>query len=90
MIEFFDYNCGYCKRAFHEVAQLVERDKQVKLILKEFPILSKGSEEAAKVALAAKMQGKYWEFHRAMHGGPRAGERGRGAARRREGRPRHG
>ena len=48
------------------MAQLVEKDKQVKLILKEFPILSKGSEEAAKVALAAKMQGKYWEFHRAM------------------------
>jgi protein-disulfide isomerase len=66
VIEFFDYNCPYCKKAFHEVAQLVEKDKQVKLILKEFPILSKGSEEAAKVALAAKIQGKYWEFHRAM------------------------
>lgn len=66
VIEFFDYNCPYCKKAFHEVAELVEKDKQVKLIMKEFPILSKGSEEAAKVALAAKMQGKYWEFHRAM------------------------
>ena len=66
VIEFFDYNCPYCKKAFHEVAQLVDKDKQVKLILKEFPILSKGSEEAAKVALAAKMQGKYWEFHRAI------------------------
>jgi protein-disulfide isomerase len=70
VIEFFDYNCPYCKKAFHEVAQLVEKDKQVKLILKEFPILSKGSEEAAKVALAAKMQGKYWEFHRAMQEAP--------------------
>lgn len=66
VIEFFDYNCPYCKKAFHEVAGLLEKDKQVKLILKEFPILSKGSEEAAKVALAAKLQGKYWEFHRAM------------------------
>ncbi|MFX8649083.1 DsbA family protein, partial [Acinetobacter baumannii] len=37
-----------------------------RFILKEFPILSKGSEEASRVALAAKMQGKYWEFHRAM------------------------
>ena len=36
------------------------------LILKEFPILAKGSEEASHVALAARMQGKYWEFHRAM------------------------
>lgn len=66
VIEFFDYNCPYCKKAFHEVAQLIEKDKQVKLIVKEFPILSKGSEEAAKVALAAKTQGKYWEFHRAV------------------------
>jgi protein-disulfide isomerase len=66
VIEFFDYNCPYCKKAFHEVAQLIEKDKQVKLIVKEFPILSKGSEEAAKVALAAKSQGKYWEFHRAV------------------------
>jgi protein-disulfide isomerase len=67
VIEFFDYNCPYCKKAFHEIAQLVEKDKQVKLILKEFPILSKGSEEASKVALAAKLQGKYWEMHRALN-----------------------
>jgi protein-disulfide isomerase len=66
IIEFFDYNCGYCKKAFTEVAQLLDKDKKVRLILKEFPILSKGSEEASKAALAAKMQGKYWEFHRAL------------------------
>jgi protein-disulfide isomerase len=66
VIEFFDYNCGYCKKAFSDVAQLVEKDKKVRLILKEFPILSKGSEEASRVALAARLQGKYWEFHRAM------------------------
>jgi protein-disulfide isomerase len=66
VIEFFDYNCGYCKKAFPEVKALVETDKKVRLILKEFPILAKGSEEASRVALAAKMQGKYWEFHRAM------------------------
>jgi protein-disulfide isomerase len=66
VVEFFDYNCGYCKKAFPDVAQLVESDKKVRLILKEFPILAKGSEEASKVALAAKKQGKYWEFHRAM------------------------
>jgi protein-disulfide isomerase len=66
VIEFFDYNCGYCKKAFPEVAQLIDHDKKVRLILKEFPILAKGSEEASRVALAAKMQGKYWEFHRAM------------------------
>jgi protein-disulfide isomerase len=48
------------------VTKLVEKEKQVRLILKELPILSKGSEDASKVALAVKMQGKYWEFYRAM------------------------
>jgi protein-disulfide isomerase len=66
IIEFFDYNCGYCKRAFVDVAKLIDKEKQVRFILKELPILSKGSEEASRVALAVKMQGKYWEFHRAM------------------------
>jgi protein-disulfide isomerase len=66
VIEFFDYNCGYCKKAFPDVAQLIDKDKKVKLIPKEFPILAKGSEEASRVALAAKAQGKYWEFHRTM------------------------
>jgi protein-disulfide isomerase len=66
VIEFFDYNCGYCKRALSDVAKLIDKEKQVRFILKELPILSKGSEEASKVALAVKMQGKYWEFHRAM------------------------
>lgn len=66
VIEFFDYNCGYCKKALPEVAQLVDKDKKVRVIMKEFPILAKGSEEASRVALAARMQGKYWEFHRAM------------------------
>jgi protein-disulfide isomerase len=66
VIEFFDYNCGFCKRAFVDMARLVEGDKQVKVILKEYPILAKESEQASRVALAAKLQGKYWEFHRAM------------------------
>ena len=66
VVEFFDYNCGYCKKAFADVLAAAEKDKQIKLVLKEFPILSKGSEETARVALAAKIQGKYWEFHRAM------------------------
>lgn len=66
IVEFFDYNCGYCKKAFSDLAAVVAADKNVKIVLKEFPILSKGSEEAARVALAAGMQNKYWEFHRGM------------------------
>jgi protein-disulfide isomerase len=66
VVEFFDYNCGYCKRAFTDIARLIEVDPKIKLVLKELPILSKASEEAARVALAAKKQGKYWEVHRAL------------------------
>ena len=66
VVEFFDYNCGYCKRGLPEVQKLLEGDKKVRFVFKELPILSKGSEESAKVALATKKQGKYWEFHQAM------------------------
>lgn len=64
LVEFFDYNCGYCKRGFGEIAKLVEQDKNVRVVFKEFPILRDESEQAARVALAARMQGKYWEVHR--------------------------
>jgi protein-disulfide isomerase len=66
VVEFFDYNCGYCKRGLHDVIKLVETDPKVRVVFKELPILSKGSEEASRVALAAQRQGKYWEMHKAM------------------------
>lgn len=66
VVEFFDYNCGYCKRGLHDVIKLVEADPKVRVVFKELPILSKGSEEASRVALAAGKQGKYWDMHRAM------------------------
>ena len=66
IVEFFDYNCGYCKRGMADIQKMVESDKRVRVVFKELPILSKGSEEAAKAALAAKRQGKYWEFHQAL------------------------
>jgi protein-disulfide isomerase len=68
VVEFFDFNCGYCKRGLPEVQKLIQDDKKVRFVFKELPILSKGSEEAARVALAAKRQGKYWEFHQLMLG----------------------
>lgn len=64
--EFFDYNCGYCKKSFGDVAKLIGSDAKVRVVFKEFPILSKGSEEASRVALAARKQGKYWEVHAAL------------------------
>jgi protein-disulfide isomerase len=66
VVEFFDYNCGYCKRALGPLIKLVEKDPKVKVVFKELPILSRGSVEATQVALAAKLQGKYWEAHRAL------------------------
>ena len=68
LVEFFDYRCGYCKKARPEVLALIEADKNVKLIIKELPILSKVSEEAARAAIAAQNQGGdfYWKFHQAM------------------------
>ena len=66
VVEFFDYNCGYCKRGLVDIAKLIEKDPKVKVVFKELPILSKGSEEAARVALAARVQGKYWEVHRGL------------------------
>lgn len=64
--EFFDYNCGFCKRSYPDVVKLIGDDKKLRIVFKEFPILSKGSEEASRVALAARNQGKYWEVHSAL------------------------
>ena len=66
MVEFFDYNCGYCKRAFPDVMKMIASDKDLKLVMKEFPILGPGSTYATRAALASRKQGKYWEYHLAM------------------------
>lgn len=65
VVYFFDYNCGYCKRAFPTVAKLVEEDKKVRVVLKELPILGPTSELAAKYALAVNMidKSKYFAYH---------------------------
>ena len=67
IVEFFDYNCGYCKRSFDPLIDFVEKDGNVKLILKEFPILGPASLEATKAAIAAKKQDLYFEMHRALY-----------------------
>lgn len=66
VVEFFDYNCGWCKKSFPEVTKLIEQDKKLRVVLKEFPIFGGDSDYAAKAALAAKKQGKYWELHSAL------------------------
>ena len=66
LVEFFDYNCGYCRRAAPEVKAVLETSKDVRIVYREFPILGPGSEIAARAALAARNQGKYQQFHEAM------------------------
>ncbi|MGQ0672554.1 MAG: DsbA family protein [Hyphomicrobium sp.] len=66
IVEFFDYNCGYCKRAFEDVAKLVEKDKTVRVVFAELPIIRDESEPVSRIALAARLQGKYWEVHREL------------------------
>ncbi|HJT21150.1 MAG TPA: DsbA family protein [Nitrospira sp.] len=63
LIEFFDYRCGYCKRAGGAVAQLQQEDSRVRVVYKDFPILGEPSELAAKAALSANLQGKHQVFH---------------------------
>jgi protein-disulfide isomerase/sulfite exporter TauE/SafE/copper chaperone CopZ len=84
MVEFFDYNCGYCKRALGDMLALLKADPKLKVVLKEFPVLGDSSVEAAKVAVAVRMQdedgSKYLEFHQRLLGGRGQADRARALA----------
>jgi protein-disulfide isomerase len=84
MVEFFDYNCGYCKRAMADMLDLLKNDHDLKVVLKEFPVLGAGSVEAAKVAVAVRMQDldgkKYLEFHQKLLGGRGQADKARALA----------
>ena len=66
LIEFFDYRCPYCKQVEPSLDALLKEDGNLRIVYKEFPILGEASVFATRVALAARQQGKYAEFHRAM------------------------
>ena len=66
IIEFFDYNCGYCKRSFPEIMELVSENKDIKIILKELPVLGESSILASKASIASQKQDKYFEFHQEL------------------------
>jgi len=66
IVEYFDYNCGWCKRALNEVTKLSEADKKIRVVMKEFPIFGEHSEFAARAAMASKAQNKYWDYHVAL------------------------
>lgn len=67
LVEFFDYNCPYCRAMAPVMEKAEAADPQLRIVYKEFPILSAGSVFAAKAALAANKQGKYVAFHRALY-----------------------
>jgi protein-disulfide isomerase len=83
-VEFFDYNCGYCKRAMTDMLDLMKADPKLKVVLKEFPVLSQGSVEAAQVGVAMRMQDptgkKYLDFHQKLLSGRGAADKARAMA----------
>jgi protein-disulfide isomerase len=71
LVEFFDYNCGYCKRALDDMTKLMKTDGDLRVVLKDFPVLGPGSVEAAQVAGAVRNQlhgDKFWAFHTKLLG----------------------
>ena len=84
MVEFFDYNCGYCKRAMTDMLELMKSDPKLKVVLKEFPVLSQGSVEAAQVGVAVRMQDptgkKYLDFHQKLLNGRGSADKARAMA----------
>lgn len=68
VVEFFDYNCPYCRRVKPEMEALLDADSNVRVVYREWPILGEGSIFAARAALASREQGKYEEFHWALMG----------------------
>ena len=80
-VEFFDYNCGYCKRAMGDMLDIMKSDPKLKVVLKEFPVLSQGSVEAAQVGVAVRMQDpsgkKYLDFHQRLLNGRGAADKAR-------------
>ncbi|WP_315832482.1 DsbA family protein [Bradyrhizobium prioriisuperbiae] len=83
-VEFFDYNCGYCKHAMTDMLSLMKSDPKLKVVLKEFPVLGPGSVEAAQVAVAVRMQDptgkKYLDFHQKLLSGRGQADKARAVA----------
>jgi protein-disulfide isomerase len=85
LVEFFDYNCAYCKRAMADMLDLMKNDGKLKVVLKEFPVLGEGSVQAAQVAVAVRMQDKtggkkYLDFHQKLLGGRGPADKARAMA----------
>jgi protein-disulfide isomerase len=84
LVEFFDYNCGYCKRALSDLQDLLKGDPNLRVVLRDFPVLNEGSMQAAQVAIALKMQEKdpkkYFDFHQKLLSGRGAADKAKAMA----------
>jgi protein-disulfide isomerase len=67
IVEFFDYNCGYCRKSLPDIERLLTEDKRLRIVYRELPVLGPDSENAARISLAAAKAGKYSAFHRAVY-----------------------
>jgi protein-disulfide isomerase len=67
IVQFFDYDCGYCRRSLPDIDRLLSEDKKLRIVYREFPVLGPNSEVAAKASLTAARGNQYAAFHRAMY-----------------------
>ncbi len=72
LVEFFDYNCSYCKRALSDMTALIDANPDLRVVIKEFPILSEASVEAARISVAIKDSApdNYLQFHQELFSRP--------------------
>ena len=63
IVSFFDYNCPFCKKIMPKMQQLISADPGLRVVFREWPVFGEGSDFAARAALAALAQGKYWQMH---------------------------
>lgn len=66
IVEFFDYQCPYCRKLHPDLVRLIAEDGKIRLVLKDWPILTEPSRVAARLALAARYQGRHAETHAAL------------------------
>ncbi|MFS0773677.1 DsbA family protein [Sphingomonas sp. 1P08PE] len=80
LVEYYDYNCGYCRASLPLIRQLIERDPKLKVVFRELPILAESSRSAARISLAAAAQGKFNAFHDALYAAGRVSDESIAAA----------
>jgi len=66
IVEFFDYNCGYCRAAYPDIAAAIKANSDARVVIKDLPVLGEASLAVSRLALAARAQGRYTDFHAAL------------------------